>query len=85
VKSDYFQGRNALSATVITSPEQIAKLPWHGNHASDCGLFEAVDKYVHSLKDKKQQKRALYLMCLHGMGIDEPVSNAGLAEYLRID
>lgn len=79
---DYWTNRRSLSSTEITDPEQIANLPWHGNHASDSGLFKAVDQYILSEPDREKQKRALFLSGLHGMGIEDPVDDADFEEWL---
>lgn len=67
----------------ITSAEQIAELTWIGNHASDSATFGECDAFIKASADREAQRRALYLMVLHGMGIDEPVTDAILDEYLQ--
>lgn len=68
----------------ITNTKQIANLPWKGNHASDCWLFNSCEAFIKSLSDREEQKRALHLMALHGMGVDKPVSDKALDEYLTL-
>lgn len=79
----YFAARDALKRTKIKDVEAIAKLPWHGNHASDMGLFTACENFIQAQKSKAIQKRALFLMGKHGMGIAEPVTDAILQETLQ--
>lgn len=68
----------------LRKPEDIALLPWAGNHAWDMFLFERVEHYVkQELKDKAQQKKALDLMSLHGMGIESNCTDEQLADYLN--
>lgn len=57
-----------MEQPVITSVEDIAKLPWVGCHGLDYLNFEAVDAFVATLSDREEQKEALHLMAVHGMG-----------------
>jgi hypothetical protein len=79
----YWDGRDALVNTPIARAEDIAFLPWHGNHASDNGLFQACEKFVRSTSDKEQQKLAIHNFVLYGMGEDEPlITDKQLEDYL---
>lgn len=80
----FFEKREAeLEPIVITDVEQIATLPWFGNHAADAMLFRKIDAFVRQQTNREVQRRALYLSALHGMGIDEPVTDEGLEAYLN--
>lgn len=71
---DYVKKRAALMAkTNLTAPEQIADLPWDGNHASDMPLFERCEAFKKTLKgnvNRAARKQVDKLVALHGMGID---------------
>lgn len=67
----YFDERDALADQQINCPEDIAKLPWHGNHASDMGLFTACEKLILRLTDREEQKKALLAMAKYGTGEDD--------------
>lgn len=69
---------------MINRTEDIAALPWHGNHYSDVGLFSACNKFILQLTDREEQKTALHAMAKYGMGIDQPVADADLDEFLRL-
>lgn len=82
----YWKEREELAKTEIKLAGDIAKLPWHGNHASDNGLFTACNRFIHaqySTGNNKEAKLALFLMGKYGMGIDEPVTDQILKEYLQ--
>jgi predicted nucleic acid-binding Zn-ribbon protein len=71
-------------AYTINHPSDITNLGWVGNYAGDALRFAAVDAYVRdSARTPAEQKEALYLMTLHGMGIDEPISDDDLRQYLE--
>jgi hypothetical protein len=68
----------------ITTPADIATLGWVGNYAADWERFKAVDDYIrHPSRLFEEQREALYLMSLHGVGIDEPVTDAELKNYVQ--
>lgn len=77
---------NALANRVIptiTNANEIKALPWAGNHFSDWHLFEACHAYVVAESTStEEKKKALYEMGLHGMGIDEEVTDETLEQYL---
>lgn len=79
-------GRTRAWADTLTlnAPEDIAKLPWWGNHYSDSELFSLIERYVLKLTDREQQKQALYFMCLHGMGIETNTTDAELDSTLEL-
>ena len=66
----------------ITDPEQVASLPWRGNYAGDRHLFDAVERYVRAEANDEKRHRAVYLAQLYGMGVDEPVGNQEVLEFL---
>jgi hypothetical protein len=69
-----------VDAIALTDPEQIATLPWIGNHAADYCLFDKIEQFIrYQLHDQEKKRRALHLMALYGMGIDQPVSDDDLA------
>jgi predicted nucleic acid-binding Zn-ribbon protein len=71
-------------AYTINHPSDITNLGWVGNYAGDERRFAAVDAYVRDpARTPAEQKEALYLMTLHGMGIDEPISDEDLRQYLE--
>lgn len=72
-----------IAAISLTDPEQISKLPWVGNYAADAHLFDKCDAFAHTLSNREQRRRAVYLTTLHGMGIDEPISDEGLDFFDR--
>lgn len=66
----------------LTSPDQIPSLPWAGNYFSDSELFRYIAAYILNRANPMHlRQRALYLMVLHGMGEDEPISEDELAQY----
>jgi hypothetical protein len=72
-------------APALSSAEDVATLPWAGNHASDSLLFRACNALIHKLADAGDTAgaiRALHLMGLHGMGIDDPTTEEDLEMYL---
>lgn len=77
------QHGDKMATAAISKPEDIEKLPWKGNYHSDEKLFQEVDKYLVSEKDKSKQKKALELMTKHGMGDDSPVSDKDLVDYMK--
>lgn len=66
----------------LETPKDIAKLPWLGNHYSDCELFNRCETFIRGLKNRKQQKEALYQMGLHGMGLKDRVTDEALDQWL---
>ncbi len=78
----YWAGREKLANTKIKKAADIAKLPWHGNHASDNGLFIACEKFIKAQKSRETQRRALWLMGKYGMGISGKVTEHELNEFL---
>jgi hypothetical protein len=79
----YLSERWALASRQLNCPEDIAKLPWQGNHASDMGLFTACEKLIRRLPDREQQKQAFAATAKYGMGYDGPVSDAELDDFLE--
>jgi len=69
---------DASKSIELTSPDQIPTLPWVGNHAFDCALFEKCQELLMTLTDREEQRRCVHLTTLHGMGIDESVSDEDL-------
>lgn len=67
---------------VVTDPEQVSDLGWVGSHHFDSERFDAVTAYVLTCSSKEDIRRALYLMSVHGMGIDAPVSDEDIDSFL---
>lgn len=59
-----------MDKPVVTSVEDIKKLPWLGCHGLDYLNFEAVDRYVATEQDREKQREALHQMAVYGMGWD---------------
>jgi hypothetical protein len=60
-------------------------MPWAGNHASDSLLFQACTGLIKRLVDANDMAgacRALHLMGLHGMGIEDPVTEEDVQMFL---
>ena len=69
---------------LITSPEQVAQLPWGGNYALDAGLFEAVDRYTRKEPDVMKAYQAERLASKLGMGEELPeIPSDSDLEYLK--
>lgn len=74
----------ATAAPVVTHSSQIKDLPWVGVHSADSQLFQAVDAYVRLESTPVDEKRAaLNEMSIHGMDMDEPISDADFDAYLN--
>jgi len=73
-------------AVRLDTPDDIAKLPWYGNHAFDVELFTRCDELIRRLAaadDMAGAARAIRLMCRHGMGMEEGADDADLvANYV---
>lgn len=52
----------------ITSPEDIKKLEWNGNHAFDRPNFEAIRNFIQSCPDPIQCRKAAQLESKLGTG-----------------
>lgn len=72
-----------LPAREITTPADVEHLGWVGNHFSDHERFQAVETWVRAQTDREAQKRALSEMTKHGMGIDAPMTDDELDDYLQ--
>jgi hypothetical protein len=82
MKNVIAQHEAELASINLTSISQIASLPWVGNHAFDYCLFKKCNLLLASLTDREEQRECVHLTTLHGMGIDEPVSDEELDECL---
>jgi len=74
-------------APVLTTAEDVATMPWAGNHASDSLLFRACERLIQQLADSGDMAgacRALHLMGLHGMGIDGPTTEKDVQIFLEV-
>lgn len=56
----------------ITCPEDVAKLPWAGDHDNDAQLFALVDAYLASEPDRARRYAAECAASLYGMGEECP-------------
>lgn len=54
----------------ITSPADVAQLPWAGNFEDDAKLFDAVDDYIRREPNLRKRQEADRLASVHGMGAD---------------
>lgn len=71
----------------ITHSSQIASLPWVGCHAFDMKNFEQCNEYIkqaYQQGNKEEAKLAIYEMGLHGMGIDDEVTDAEMASLVLL-
>lgn len=81
----YWKSREALAKTKIKEPKEIANLPWHGNHASDMGLFQACEHFIREHAEAgniETAREALFLMGKCGMGVTDRITNKILREFL---
>lgn len=80
------QRRDAeIAAAPLDTPEQVATLPWHGNYASDAGLFSRVETFIRSriaAGDIAGAKLASKLSSRHGMDMEE--DDVSDAEFLKL-
>jgi len=71
------------SELVVTHYDQIKSLPWVGCAAFDMGNFKACDTYmVLPTTTLDDVCHAMYEMSVHGMGIDDPVTEDMARHYL---
>jgi len=83
ISESYLERRNRLEGLPIKFVDDIAKLPWHGNSAADDGLFKAVARFCRNTTNRDDIRHAIYLQGKYGMGIDAPVTDAEMDEYLE--
>src|ERR1039457_6798809 len=74
--------RDDLEFAPIGKAEDIAKLPWAGNAYSDMGLLRAIARFVARTTDRAQLRLAGELLGSVGMGIDDPMSEEELDEWI---
>lgn len=71
--------RRAKSVPTI---EQIRAFKYSGNHAQDGGRFDAISRFVGSDAPMAEKREALQRMQRDGMGVDEPVTEQDVLDYL---
>ena len=52
----------------VTSPDDVALLPWAGSYDDDAPLFELVDAYLADEPDSSKRDEAERMATLLGMG-----------------
>jgi hypothetical protein len=77
-----FNYRQLKSDQPISTIVEIRTFKFAGNHMSDSGRFDAIDRFVQSDAPMPEKIEALEHMSRDGMGIAGPVTEQDVKDYL---